>query len=112
MSMIEPNTEVPTTLQGTPWSGLPHTHEQWIALRQQGMRRYLVRAKTTWGFFLVLGVINPLVALLILGTQQGAAYAITGVLVGLLGGFWMSRIIWQKCETAFALSDHAKGRTQ
>ncbi len=76
------------------------------------MWRYILRAKTTWGFFVLMGVINPLVLLLLFGAERGMWYAISGFMAGLLGGFWMSRIIWKKCEDAFAGNSDADAIAQ
>lgn len=101
MSLIEPNSEVPEKIQGKHWIGLPHTREQWAVHRQQGKWGYIRRSSTTWGFFLIFGVVNPIVALWIMGIERGIAYAVPGFLGGALGGIWMSHLFWKKCEAAW-----------
>jgi hypothetical protein len=102
VSVIEPDTAVPDTLQGKHWIGLPYTREKWAEHRKLGKWGFILRACSTWGFFLIMGVINPVVALWIMGWDRGMAYAIPGFIGGTVGGIWISHVFWKKCEEAFA----------
>ncbi|MBL8518996.1 MAG: hypothetical protein JNM76_18700 [Betaproteobacteria bacterium] len=86
-----------------PWLGKPHTREQWAALRERGLARYLVTSPTTWIFLLAFGVASPIGLLLIAGLGAWRA-ALVNFALGTLMSLAISWALYRSCEAAWRKS--------